>query len=116
VNPNVFCSYCDYCLSGRLILCSNDAGAKAERPALRGRAQVFLTCPACRTSPWAGILGPPPTGSRPTLRRHYHKKWTKKWGQVRSDNARPLALQIGDVETREADPAERTPGRAVEAM
>src|SRR5665647_2836952 len=72
VNPNVFCSYCDYCLSGRLILCSNDAGAKAERPALPDRAQVFMTCPACRTSRCAGILGPPPTGSRPTLRRHYH--------------------------------------------
>jgi D-arabinitol dehydrogenase (NADP+) len=26
VNPNVYCGYCDYCLSGRLILCENAKG------------------------------------------------------------------------------------------
>ena len=32
VNPNVFCGYCDYCLSGRLILCSNSKGLGSNYP------------------------------------------------------------------------------------
>ena len=32
VNPNVFCGYCDYCLSGRLILCENAKGLGSNYP------------------------------------------------------------------------------------
>lgn len=32
VNPNVFCGYCDHCLSGRLILCSNSKGLGSNYP------------------------------------------------------------------------------------
>jgi D-arabinitol dehydrogenase (NADP+) len=32
VNPNVFCGYCDYCLSGRLILCANAMGLGSNYP------------------------------------------------------------------------------------
>ena len=32
VNPNVYCGYCDYCLSGRLILCSNAKGLGSNYP------------------------------------------------------------------------------------
>ncbi|MEO7744685.1 MAG: zinc-dependent alcohol dehydrogenase family protein [Actinomycetota bacterium] len=32
VNPNVFCGYCDYCLSGRLILCANSKGLGSNYP------------------------------------------------------------------------------------
>lgn len=32
VNPNVFCGHCDYCLSGRLILCSNSKGLGSNYP------------------------------------------------------------------------------------
>jgi D-arabinitol dehydrogenase (NADP+) len=32
VNPNVYCGYCDYCLSGRLILCSNLKGLGSNYP------------------------------------------------------------------------------------
>ena len=46
-------------------------------------------------SSWAGILGPPPTGSRPTSRQHYHKTWTKEWGQVRPARYRSLRAMSG---------------------
>jgi D-arabinitol dehydrogenase (NADP+) len=32
VNPNIYCGYCDYCLSGRLILCSNAKGLGSNYP------------------------------------------------------------------------------------
>ncbi|HEY0168214.1 MAG TPA: zinc-dependent alcohol dehydrogenase family protein [Jatrophihabitans sp.] len=32
VNPNVYCGHCDYCLSGRLILCSNAKGLGSNYP------------------------------------------------------------------------------------
>lgn len=32
VNPNVYCGYCDYCLSGRLILCENAKGFGSNYP------------------------------------------------------------------------------------
>jgi D-arabinitol dehydrogenase (NADP+) len=32
VNPNVYCGYCDYCLSGRLILCENAKGFGSNFP------------------------------------------------------------------------------------
>lgn len=32
VNPNVFCGYCDFCLSGRLILCANAKGLGSNYP------------------------------------------------------------------------------------
>ena len=32
VNPNVYCGYCDYCLSGRLILCANAKGFGSNYP------------------------------------------------------------------------------------
>lgn len=32
VNPNVFCGHCDYCLSGRLILCENAKGLGSNYP------------------------------------------------------------------------------------
>jgi D-arabinitol dehydrogenase (NADP+) len=32
VNPNVYCGYCDYCLAGRLILCSNMKGLGSNFP------------------------------------------------------------------------------------
>lgn len=32
VNPNVYCGYCDYCLSGRLILCENAKGLGSNYP------------------------------------------------------------------------------------
>ncbi|HEX8095005.1 zinc-dependent alcohol dehydrogenase family protein [Jatrophihabitans sp.] len=32
VNPNVYCGYCDYCLSGRLILCANAKGLGSNYP------------------------------------------------------------------------------------
>jgi len=32
VNPNVFCGQCDYCLSGRLILCDNAKGLGSNYP------------------------------------------------------------------------------------
>jgi D-arabinitol dehydrogenase (NADP+) len=32
VNPNVYCGYCDYCLSGRLILCRNMKGMGSNFP------------------------------------------------------------------------------------
>ena len=32
VNPNVFCGHCEYCLSGRLILCANSKGLGSNYP------------------------------------------------------------------------------------
>lgn len=32
VNPNVYCGHCDYCLSGRLILCENAKGLGSNYP------------------------------------------------------------------------------------
>ncbi len=32
VNPNIYCGVCDYCLSGRLILCSNAKGLGSNYP------------------------------------------------------------------------------------
>jgi D-arabinitol dehydrogenase (NADP+) len=32
VNPNVYCGYCDYCLSGRLVLCENMKGLGSNFP------------------------------------------------------------------------------------
>ena len=32
VNPNIFCGTCDYCLSGRLILCANGKGLGSNYP------------------------------------------------------------------------------------
>jgi D-arabinitol dehydrogenase (NADP+) len=32
VNPNIYCGFCDYCLAGRLILCSNAKGLGSNFP------------------------------------------------------------------------------------
>jgi len=32
VNPNIYCGHCDYCLAGRLILCSNAKGLGSNYP------------------------------------------------------------------------------------
>jgi len=32
VNPNIYCGYCDFCLSGRLILCANAKGLGSNFP------------------------------------------------------------------------------------
>jgi D-arabinitol dehydrogenase (NADP+) len=42
VNPNVFCGYCDYCLSGRLILCENAKGLGSNYP---GFFAEYVTVP-----------------------------------------------------------------------
>jgi D-arabinitol dehydrogenase (NADP+) len=42
VNPNVYCGYCDYCLSGRLILCSNAKGLGSNFP---GFFAEYVTVP-----------------------------------------------------------------------
>jgi D-arabinitol dehydrogenase (NADP+) len=42
VNPNVFCGYCDYCLSGRLILCANLKGLGSNFP---GFFAEYVTVP-----------------------------------------------------------------------
>jgi D-arabinitol dehydrogenase (NADP+) len=43
VNPNVHCGHCDYCLSGRLILCANLKGYGSNFP---GFFADFVTVPA----------------------------------------------------------------------
>ena len=43
VNPNIFCGKCDYCLSGRLILCSDSKGLGSNYP---GFFAEFVTVPA----------------------------------------------------------------------
>jgi D-arabinitol dehydrogenase (NADP+) len=42
VNPNVYCGYCDYCLSGRLILCENLKGLGSNFP---GFFAEYVTVP-----------------------------------------------------------------------
>jgi len=42
VNPNIFCGSCDYCLSGRLILCSNAKGLGSNYP---GFFAEYVTVP-----------------------------------------------------------------------
>ena len=43
VNPNIYCGVCDYCLSGRLILCSNAKGLGSNYP---GFFAEFVTVPS----------------------------------------------------------------------
>ena len=43
VNPNIFCGTCDYCLSGRLILCANAKGLGSNYP---GFFAEYVTAPA----------------------------------------------------------------------
>src|SRR3954470_22417125 len=42
VNPNVYCGHCDYCLSGRLILCANLKGLGSNFP---GFFAEYVTVP-----------------------------------------------------------------------
>jgi D-arabinitol dehydrogenase (NADP+) len=42
VNPNVYCGYCDYCLSGRLVLCENMKGLGSNFP---GFFAEYVTVP-----------------------------------------------------------------------
>ena len=43
VNPNIYCGVCDYCLSGRLILCSNAKGLGSNYP---GFFAEYVTVPS----------------------------------------------------------------------
>jgi D-arabinitol dehydrogenase (NADP+) len=43
VNPNIYCGECDYCLSGRLILCSNAKGLGSNYP---GFFADYVTVPS----------------------------------------------------------------------
>jgi D-arabinitol dehydrogenase (NADP+) len=71
VNPNIFCGTCDYCLSGRLILCANAKGLGSNYP---GFFAEYVTVPANLVFPSRGSRStrryspsPPParcTGSR----------------------------------------------------
>jgi D-arabinitol dehydrogenase (NADP+) len=43
VNPNIYCGVCDYCLSGRVILCSNSKGLGSNYP---GFFADYVTVPS----------------------------------------------------------------------
>lgn len=43
VNPNIFCGHCDYCLAGRLILCSNAKGLGSNYPGFFAEYVVVRT-------------------------------------------------------------------------
>jgi D-arabinitol dehydrogenase (NADP+) len=52
VNPNIHCGHCEYCLSGRLILCSNLKGMGSNFP---GFFAEYVTAPANLTFSVAGL-------------------------------------------------------------
>jgi D-arabinitol dehydrogenase (NADP+) len=52
VNPNIYCGECDYCLSGRLILCSNAKGLGSNYP---GFFAEYVTVPATLVFSVAGL-------------------------------------------------------------
>jgi D-arabinitol dehydrogenase (NADP+) len=52
VNPNIYCGACDYCLSGRLILCSNAKGLGSNYP---GFFAEYVTVPAGLVFSVAGL-------------------------------------------------------------
>ena len=83
VNPNIYCGACDYCLSGRLILCANLQGLGSNFP---GFFAEYVTVPA-----EPGLLGrglpptppsspsPPPapcTGWRPSTSARAPARWS----------------------------------------
>jgi D-arabinitol dehydrogenase (NADP+) len=52
VNPNIYCGACDYCLSGRLILCSNAKGLGSNYP---GFFAEYVTVPGRLVFSVAGL-------------------------------------------------------------
>ena len=66
VNPNIHCGMCDYCLSGRTILCENAKGLGANSP---GFFAEFVTVPSGWSSPSMDSHWTPPCSpSRPRAR------------------------------------------------